>query len=104
MVNSGAGLLKFDGNIFDRIDMDDYFIVKSVKIDKSDKIWCGDFSGKNKYGVLFGQSWIYNSANLTESVVTAIEQAPDGKMWLGTESGIHIVSISAMNISSFANQ
>lgn len=100
MVNSGAGLLKFSGSIFERIDMDDYFIVKSVKIDKSDKIWCGDLSGKNKYGVFYGQSWVYNGEGLTESVVTAIEQSGNGKMWLGTESGIHVVSNSSISISS----
>jgi hypothetical protein len=100
LVNNGAGLLKFNGTSFDRIDLDDYFIVKSIKIDKSDKIWCGDWSGKNKYGVFYGQSWVYNGEGLTESVVTAIGQAPDGKMWLGTESGLHIVPNSTVNVSS----
>jgi ligand-binding sensor domain-containing protein len=100
MVNPGAGLLKFDGKNFDRIDMDDYFIVKSVKIDKADRIWCGDVSGKMRYGVFTGQNWLYYELSQTLSGIFAIDQAPDGRIWLGTSSGIHIVPGNVTNVTN----
>jgi ligand-binding sensor domain-containing protein len=100
MANPGAGILKYDGKNFERIDMDDFFIVKNVKTDKADKIWCGDWAGKMRYGVFTGQTWIYQELSQTLSGIFAIEQAPDGKIWLGTSNGIHIVPGNVANVSN----
>jgi ligand-binding sensor domain-containing protein len=100
MANPGAGILKFDGRNFDRIDIDDYFIVKNLKIDKADKIWCGDWAGKMRYGVFSGQGWIYQELSQTLTGIFAIEQAPDGRMWLGTSGGIRIVPNNLAGVSN----
>ena len=99
IVNPGAGILKFDGQQFERIDMEDTFIIKSLKIDKADKIWCGDASGKMRYGVFTGQNWIYGELSQKLQGIFAVEQAPDGRIWLGTSKGIHIVPNNLSNIT-----
>jgi ligand-binding sensor domain-containing protein len=90
IINNGSGLLKYDGTKFDRIPIDGYFILKSISVDKNDYIWCGDFSGFDKYGYYNGTNWAYNTIQIPEGIVTDIEVDKDGTRWFGTDYGIYI--------------
>lgn len=66
--------------------LDGYFI-QSIAIDSKDNIWFNTSAG---YAVYDGEKWTVDDTSFRDSGVFAIEQSPDGRIWIGTGDGIYI--------------
>lgn len=88
---SGEGLCKFDGEGFEHYTSQNSDIpvdlVQSIAIDSKDNIWFNTSAG---YAVYDGDKWAVDDTNFRDSGVFAIEQSPDGRIWIGTGDGIYI--------------
>ena len=77
---------------FNEVSTETYFFNNSlysiVKIDNQDNIWCGGSNGI--LGVYDGFEWHINQSSFVDLGLCAIEQANDGKIWVGTPGGIYI--------------
>jgi ligand-binding sensor domain-containing protein len=80
-------IFTFDGETSHQLNYDDFSNVQSLTIDSEDHIWCIDYFG---YAVYNGSSWKIDHDSFKGSGVFAIEESPDGKMWIGTGTGIYI--------------
>lgn len=68
-------------------------ILNVVYVDSKNQLWMG---GRNGIQVHWGDSasdittFAYYDIDLADTIVNAITEAPDGKMWVGTEKGLSI--------------
>ncbi len=78
----------FDGKTSKQLKMEgDNVYLRSLFVDKEDKIW---YAASGKILIFDGNNWISKALSDNTTALT-ITQAPDGKMWIGTEKGIHII-------------
>jgi len=78
----------FDGNSATQYQNNDNWVgLQSITIDNKDRIWGIDGWG---YTVYDGSKWITDHETFKDNSVFAIEQAADGKMWMGTGNGVYI--------------
>jgi ligand-binding sensor domain-containing protein len=78
----------FDGNTATQFKSDvNEFGFWSITIDNKDRIWGIDIYG---YMVYDGNKWITDKGTFKDKGLYTIEQAPDGKMWMGTGNGVYI--------------
>lgn len=78
----------FNGNSATQYQNDDnWFGFWSITIDNKDRIWGIDIYG---YTVYDGTKWITDHETFKDNSLFTIEQAPDGKMWMGTSTGVYI--------------
>ncbi len=75
----------YDGNSSKTLEFDNFSMIIHLRVDKDDNIWCTGSSGY--LAVYDGKIW--HKKHFEEGVLS-IEQAPDGRMWLGTGEGIFI--------------
>ena len=68
-------------------------------------MWIGTNGGLNRYdGSSFIQYSILSQPSLSNNVVTALMQAGDGHIWIGTESGLNILDPVTNTIGQFIHQ
>ncbi|MBN1577077.1 MAG: hypothetical protein JW913_11020 [Chitinispirillaceae bacterium] len=84
----GPQLMIFNGESAEQLQYDSVSIVSSITVDDQDTIRCFGMGGN--YAVYDGEEWSVNDSSFIEKGIFAIEQAPDGKMWVGTGDGIYI--------------
>jgi ligand-binding sensor domain-containing protein len=79
----------FNGQSSEQIQFANMWNIKSFSLDDEDNIWCYD-----RYGLAIhdGDSLFFYDDNFNDAEVFAIEQANDGKMWIGTTNGIYIIN------------
>ena len=78
----------FDGNSSTQFQIEDNWVgLRSITIDNKDRIWGTDHFG---FTVFDGKKWITDHVTFKDNGVFAIEQAADGKMWMGTGTGVYI--------------
>ncbi len=87
VLNQPVGFV-FDGNTFKILQNETFKNVgmETIAIDNQDRIWGGCHDG---YTVYDGTKWV---DGLDVQSIYSIAQAPDGKMWIGTVTGIYIGS------------
>ncbi|MCF8378451.1 MAG: hypothetical protein K9H49_02670 [Bacteroidales bacterium] len=85
--NLGPQVFVFDGEPASQLQFDSLSNIKSISIDKADNIWC---AGYGILAVFNGKEWTTDETTFKENGVFAIEQSPDGKIWIGTGDGIFI--------------
>lgn len=87
--NSGPQVFIFDGISAEQLRYDSVSNVRFLTIDSNDNIWCGAYGG---YAFYNGDNWAVNNASFGDQGVFAIEESPDGDIWIGTGDGIYIGS------------
>ncbi len=84
----GPDLIKFDGNVCEQIQADSIRrYISFITIDRNDRVWCG---GYDQLSIYDRGTWSSVDWDFSETGIFAIEQSPDGRMWLGTGQGIFI--------------
>jgi ligand-binding sensor domain-containing protein len=77
----------YNGRVSERLQFDDCTKVNLITVDRNDNVWCGTHNG---YAVYNGEKWTFNDTRFIDEGVYAIAQSPDGKIWMGTPTGIYI--------------
>lgn len=85
--NERTQVFIYKGDTTEQFIIDSIHNVRSLYIDNQDNIWCIAYGG---YAVYDGSEWFSDQTTFRESSVFAIEQARDGKIWIGTGEGIYI--------------
>jgi ligand-binding sensor domain-containing protein len=86
-IHSGPKAFVFDGNYSVRLDPGSETMIRSLKVDNEDNIWCNTFNG---FAVYNWDKWTINDSIFKDMGSFTIEQAPDKKIWIGTGDGIYI--------------
>jgi len=92
MYNEGPHLISFDGKYTQKIYCP-YADLYSMTIDSNDNLWCIPRQSKDIL-VYKNDEWhvlnIFNKKD-TEQAIFCIQEAPDGKIWVGTAKGVYII-------------
>ncbi len=83
----GPEVIRFDGITCEQIFADSTFNARFISIDRKDRIWCAGYPG---YGIYAGGTWTMDNTSFAKTGIFAIEESPDGRMWIGTGEGIFI--------------
>jgi ligand-binding sensor domain-containing protein len=84
----GPDMFRFNGITCEQIHADSLRShVKFISIDRNDRVWCAGFG---QYRIYDRGNWSHWNNSFQGIGIFAIEQAPDGKMWIGTGEGIYI--------------
>ena len=81
-------IFMFDGNETEQIKNDSILNVNFITIDNQDNIWCA--TTFNGYAIYNEQKWTIDNLTFKDAGIFAIEQAPDNRIWIGTNNGIRI--------------
>lgn len=82
-------LFSFDGKTSTIIKNEEFERgVDIITIDKNDRIWCSR-KGSNIVRVFDGTNWQIPTEKMPDDIFS-IKQAPDGKIWIGTSSGVYV--------------
>lgn len=95
-------IFEFDGNSVEFTTMEEGTYTEefsTIMVDKDDNYWCTFGSG---YAYYDGMQWHKTKSDVIENdggnsyknAYFAIEQAPDGNIWLGTDIGIEVLEIN----------
>lgn len=93
---TGPQVFVYDGTNSTQLKFDTNSDLHSILIDKEDNIWCiatyigENFEEINVYAVYDGTKWFTDYTSLKNEYLLCIEQAPDNKIWIGTNNGIYI--------------
>ena len=93
-IGSFSGLVRYDGNTFERIDSVSSGVssVVSLKVDSKDRLWIGT----NDCGLAMMEDGKFTHWNLKDGLgadmVCDIEEGGDGNMYVGTPTGIVMVT------------
>ena len=87
MFHSGPQAFVFDGYSSIRLQLDSITMIKSLKVDNEDNIWCNTYNG---FAVYNWEKWTINDSIFKGIGSFTIEQSPDKKIWIGTGDGIYI--------------
>ena len=91
-IGSYSGLIRYDGNTFERIDSTTGVAsVVSLFVDSKDRLWIG--TNDSGVAVMEKDSFrFYTKADgLRSSSIRAIMEAPDGNIYIGSTQGIAII-------------
>jgi energy-coupling factor transport system substrate-specific component len=91
-IGSYSGLIRYDGNTFERIDSTTGITsVVRLFVDSKDRLWIG--TNDNGVAVMVqGESTLYNRAEgLKSSTIRSIVEDPNGNIYLGTTQGIAVI-------------
>ena len=84
----GPDLIKFNGFTCEQIQADSLrSYIRFISIDRNDRVWCASFDNIRIYE---SGKWSTPITSLSGNGIFAMEQAPNGKMWIGTGRGIYI--------------
>lgn len=84
----GPQLFIFDGMSSQQVEYSSATGIHTITIDQQDRIWCALNKG---YAIYDGEKWISGKSFLKDTYILVMEQAPDHKMWMGTDNGIAII-------------
>jgi ligand-binding sensor domain-containing protein len=89
--NLGPQIFVFSGTKTAQLKFDDDTTIRCILVDKEDNIWCIGSGRGSVYAVYNGAKWFtdYNTT-FGNLALFCIEQAPDNKIWIGTEDGVYI--------------
>jgi ligand-binding sensor domain-containing protein len=87
LANNGPQVFIFNGASSEKLQFDNTSIVRFITVDNQDNIWCGLYGG---YSVYNGVDWKVKSSRFQNEGVFAIEQSPDGRIWIGTGDGVYV--------------
>ena len=78
----------------------------SLELDSNDNMWIGSIdSGIIRKSGLQINAWNINNSPLTDNYVQCIALAPDGKLWIGTQSsGVFVMDISIITSTIESNE
>ena len=102
-IGSYSGLIRYDGNTFERIDSTTGIAsVVSLFVDSKDRLWVG--TNDNGVAVMEKDSFrFYTKADgLHSSSIRSIVEAPDGNIYIASTQGVAIVDTD-MNLSVVDN-
>ncbi len=86
-MHPGPEIMRFDGTHCEQIFADSTFNAMFITIDRNDRIWCAGYS---VLGIYENGTWRMDDTSFAQRGIFAIEQSPDGRMWIGTGEGIYI--------------
>ena len=86
-IHKGPKIFMFDGNETEQIKNDSISNINFITIDNQDNIWCATHNG---YAIYNEQKWTIDNFTFKDVGIFAIEQAPDNRIWIGTNNGIRI--------------
>ncbi|MCR5451008.1 MAG: histidine kinase, partial [Lachnospiraceae bacterium] len=90
-IGSYAGLIRYDGNTFERMDLDGLASIKCLYVDSKDRLWIGT----NDNGIALyerGELRKWSKADGLKSTHTrAITEGKDGSIYVATTIGIAII-------------
>lgn len=85
--NPGPHVFIFDGHNSEQLRINGNQLIRSLKVDNDDNIWCSIGGG---YAVYTGDNWLVDDSTYREHGVFTISQANDNRIWLGTGDGVYI--------------
>jgi ligand-binding sensor domain-containing protein len=80
----------FNGANATQLKFDDDMKIRCILVDKEDNIWCIGLGRGSVYAVYNGNKWFTDYTTFGNLGLFCIEEAPDNKIWVGTEDGIYI--------------
>lgn len=93
-VNNVPQFFIFKNETSGKLQIDKETNVFSSCIDKQDRLWFVGTKGiSGVYGYYNGLYWKVDETSLTKEFLICIKQANDGKIWIGTSSGLYIKNI-----------
>ena len=87
LANDRTQVFTYDGSSAQQLQYDGALTVKFITIDSENNVWCGTHGG---YAVYNGRTWRVDDSSFEDSGVFAIEQSPDGGIWIGTGNGVYV--------------
>jgi signal transduction histidine kinase/ligand-binding sensor domain-containing protein len=88
VATQGGGAAKFDGQVFESFDHGENRSVYQVFEDDQGRLWFGTANGVDVHD---GYTSVHYG-DFRSNVINKIRMAPNGEMWIATDSGIEIVS------------
>ncbi|MBR1866490.1 MAG: histidine kinase, partial [Lachnospiraceae bacterium] len=91
-IGSYSGLIRYDGNTFERIDSTEGIAsVVSLFVDSSERLWIGT-NDSGAAVMEHGEYHIYNKSNgLKSSTIRSIVEGSDGNIYIATTRGVAMV-------------